>query len=981
MNKRRIFLHSLNRFCMAGAFIAVMLFAACDDDEIMEGRPNWDTICFNPVQQTDGWNDLSQTRSAGDGPSADSASVVKLDYETPDGEPLYLHTHVSNGIDCERMTEEMQEEMARAVEAARLAGTEEPENSPATRGVKVDGTNFHSTFGMFAVSYEGAFDASKNFDLMNNLKVEQGKSWATGVKWPTTGRVRFYAYAPHSTAIGNTNFTITAKKETNRQGPVLTLSQKATIRPTDSQDVVYAYSDVPARNNGQPVSLTFKHILAAIRIKTHGTNFFEGTLKSLKILNAYMEADYNPQSATSNNILARRNKGTITLYQNATGKTITANTDLIDGGYFFMIPQNVNKDGDQIRLEIVFRPKNQTQDRTFTLDLTSPTTAGWFQNNTYTYTISNSESVPTPEWDYTFEVDNTGGIYNLDFNLSTQDIGVRCYSNPRGKPNEKTAVDWNYEYSTDDGKTWLDPTIAGSSNILNTFGLTKVIPAGNDGTKGKITASAKYVVERQWYNIEDETLKNRPWIGSENHPYNLATLGGREAESTANCYIVNGPGWYMFPIKFGNSFKNGSLNTRSYIPQQTHASIRNPLRDATDSPVKQALIHNNSAALRDVELFWQDAPNLVTNVQYHQGTYIKFYVNPNNIKQGNAVISALSYNGEILWSWHIWVTPYGLEDKHNDYGNSLSDITIYDNSNNSYRMMGMPLGHCTGDSRIYSRRTIKLRFTSRIGTEKIITLQRQEFRERKPGNTLIYQWGRPTPIPGGTYVDSSNYLTPVPQKTVYWGNRFSSKFFKVLLKYVNTWEVLQYPEEIYAPSGTNGQGQWPWYWESDKYRNRWNNNPLLNDDPSAGRVVKTIYDPSPRGYAVPPGRAFEQFLTSGMSNMLYSDLSYWNAQIRSQAEYIKEYGARFRVRRGAQDWETIFLPSTGFSNVHRWEDQQAPKIYDTALRGVYWMADLHWTTGKASALHFGFGENAQPHICVRYYDGTSDCNAILPVRE
>lgn len=96
----------------------------------------------------------------------------------------------------------------------------------------------------------------------------------------------------------------------------------------------------------------------------------------------------------------------------------------------------------------------------------------------------------------------------------------------------------------------------------------------------------------------------------------------------------------------------------------------------------------------------------------------------------------------------------------------------------------------------------------------------------------------------------------------------------------------------------NGQGQWPWYWESDKYRNRWNNNPLLNDDPSAGRVVKTIYDPSPRGYAVPPGRAFEQFLTSGMSDMLYSDLSYWNAQIRSQAEYIKEYGARFRVRRG-----------------------------------------------------------------------------------
>lgn len=959
MNKRRIFLHSLNRFCMAGAFIAVMLFAACDDEQIMGVRSNGDTICFNPMQQTDDWNELPQSRSAGnahseDVQSADTTYVMKLDCETPDGKPLYLHVQVTDGIEC--------------------AGAEEmTEGAPATRGTQVDASNFHDSFGMYAVAYEN-WDPTQDYNLMKNLKVEKRLNWQTDIKWPTKGRVDFYAYAPHSSTTGN-NFNITYTKHATEEGPVFHVRQTNAISPSDSPDLMLASpGGFNVGNDGNAVQLQFKHVLSAIKIRTHQTEFFSGTLKSLKILNAYRDADFHLKP-TGVAIPTRSNQGAITLYNGT--QNIDKNQELIShGGNFFMIPQTVN---NTIKLEIGFIPKGETQQRTTQIQLTSPNNGAWLQGRTYTYTLSNSESTPNPEWDYTFEVENTGGVFNLDFNKRNQDIRVQCYSNPKGQPNNKTRVDWKYEYSVDDGVTWLQPDANGSiSSILNTFGARKEIPAGSDGSNDKLSVTSSYIVERVWENAEDVTLQNQPQVGSLNTPYDLSTLGGREAESTANCYIVNRPGWYMFPIKFGNSFKNGSLNTSSYYSNVNYAGVRRPLKDAMNADVKQAWIHGNSASLRDVALLWQDAVNLVTNVQYHQGTYIKFYVDPNTIKQGNAVISAISYNDEITWSWHIWVTPYGLEDKHNQFGDVLSDVTIYDNSGNSYRMMGMPIGHCTGESRSYTRRSIKLRFTSRIGKEKIITLQRQEFRERKPGNTLVYQWGRPTPIPSGIFRESMDYLTPCSMKTIYWGNRFSNRSIKTVLKYVDTWEAFQYPNELYGPQ--NDQGRWAWYWDSDKYLNRWDNNPAINNEPQSGKVVKTIYDPSPRGYAVPRSRAFEQFLKTGFSDTMYAGLEYWSAQIRSKEEYVKEYGARFKVRREAYDWQTIFLPSTGFSNVHRWVDQQQPKYFDVALTGVYWSSELLYGTNLARALHFGFNAN-NAFLCVRYQDGPSDCNAILPVRE
>ena len=97
------------------------------------------------------------------------------------------------------------------------------------------------------------------------------------------------------------------------------------------------------------------------------------------------------------------------------------------------------------------------------------------------------------------------------------------------------------------------------------------------------------------------------------------------AEASANCYIVSAPGLYKFKAVRGNS--------SDFLTSTSHA-----------------------------EILWesfgtQAAPNvsdLIQDVEYSDG-YVAFRI-PQPFRKGNAAIAAMDRNGEILWSWHIWLT-------------------------------------------------------------------------------------------------------------------------------------------------------------------------------------------------------------------------------------------------------------------------------------------------------------------------------------
>ncbi len=153
---------------------------------------------------------------------------------------------------------------------------------------------------------------------------------------------------------------------------------------------------------------------------------------------------------------------------------------------------------------------------------------------------------------------------------------------------------------------------------------------------------------------------------------------------TANSYIVSAAGSYKFTPTKGNSSE---------------------------------LVGSIASAVVLWETFGTDVtPNvgdLVKNVKYNNGMIT--FETPSAYKEGNAVIAAKDASGEILWSWHIWLTD------------QPEDQVYY---NNAGTMMDRNLGATSAT----------------------------------PGDVgalgLLYQWGRKDPFLGSSFIS--------------WGNRAKS---------------------------------------------------------------------------------------------------------------------------------------------------------------------------------------------------------------
>lgn len=97
---------------------------------------------------------------------------------------------------------------------------------------------------------------------------------------------------------------------------------------------------------------------------------------------------------------------------------------------------------------------------------------------------------------------------------------------------------------------------------------------------------------------------------------------------TANCYIVSSPGLYVF-----NCMVKG--NSNETVGSPASASVVWETKN-TDAPVSTG--------------------DIVTSVELHGG-YLSFEV-PAPFTPGNALVAVKDASGNILWSWHIWVTDF-----------------------------------------------------------------------------------------------------------------------------------------------------------------------------------------------------------------------------------------------------------------------------------------------------------------------------------
>ena len=174
----------------------------------------------------------------------------------------------------------------------------------------------------------------------------------------------------------------------------------------------------------------------------------------------------------------------------------------------------------------------------------------------------------------------------------------------------------------------------------------------------------------------------------------MTTCANLSLGGTANCYIVSASEEYKFRTVKGNSFQSvGSVASASVLWESFGTSV---------SP---------------------SVGSLIKSASYNDG-YITFQT-ADTFKEGNAVIAAKDASGNILWSWHIWLTdqPQGQEY----YGNAGT-------------MMDRNLGATSAT----------------------------------PGDVgalgLLYQWGRKDPFLGSSSISSNT----VAKSTISWPSPVSS---------------------------------------------------------------------------------------------------------------------------------------------------------------------------------------------------------------
>jgi len=124
---------------------------------------------------------------------------------------------------------------------------------------------------------------------------------------------------------------------------------------------------------------------------------------------------------------------------------------------------------------------------------------------------------------------------------------------------------------------------------------------------------------------------------------------------TANCYIVSKAGAYKFKAYKGNSNElAGVLDSDIHpIGEIDHAKILWETFGTDVTPMKG---------------------DLVDFVDY-ENEYVLFRTTP-TFKEGNAVIAVRDDLGNILWSWHIWLTDQPQEHVYNNNAGTMMDRNL-----------------------------------------------------------------------------------------------------------------------------------------------------------------------------------------------------------------------------------------------------------------------------------------------------------------
>lgn len=698
------------------------------------------------------------------------------------------------------------------LEESTVEGVNPVQQTPATRGTMKNAID--AQFTVFACKNGGVSP-----DYMYNEKVNANGTMVTPKKWKKSeaSTLKFYAVYP---AVQDADQQISPAAYSASQSPVIKFSPKSDVK--QQADLMVAKTADMAYDNyvSTPVPLQFTHATTAIQFKIGNDLSYNQEVKKIEIQNVYGEGTYD--LATKKWTLGTTKKS-YTLTLSPTFSTAQNPGTVMNGGdgTFFMIPQTLP---DEAKVKITFASGKYWEGKI------GGSGKSWAEGTTKTYTISNSKDLS--DRDFTLSITPTNGTERA-YNQFDLPFTVTSYSHLKGYTgtDRDKAEPWqvaSYEVSTD-GTNWSAPTTTKPEMV------TAMTESGNGGTSGEAGNLKLTNDYKDYAQIRNQELKAATEVTTRK---DLSIINGRQY--TANCYIVSAPGKYKFPLYYGNSRENSTDNTLSF---QNNTSSANALKyfhggieqEPNNYMIPYPDIHQ---WVYGAKLLWESKTGLVkvtaTNrnghTQPHLGgrdIYVEFEVNKDNIETGNAII-AVTLNGKVAWSWHIWIT-----------GKEVADVQ-------SGHFLSEPIGfvptkwmRTTYRQDRYVKVTVK---QPRSGKTASVVFKQKPHEETPEGQAMHYQWGRKDPLwPGmdGLRAQENGYNVGISLAESVQDPRLMGR--------------PRHLEYVLGSTATNFGSTWDWNNNpayTNSYLNLWDANNATGYN-YTGTFVKTIYDPSPAGFHVP----------------------------------------------------------------------------------------------------------------------------------
>lgn len=716
-------------------------------------------------------------------------------------------------------------------------------------------------FGVYAtISESGA-------PYMDNVEVSRENDW-TPVReylWPGSGSLRFAAYSPY----GETRADADGKRFMDYTTPASVADQTSLLWAS------------PVEASASPCALTFHNALTAVRFVA-GNELTPCVVKSIRICGVPSAGSLDIESGEWSDVASPASfaiEPDVTLAAASGSDYVAEGTPLMaDDETFLLIPGVLPADA---RIDMTLSVNGVDSELSASIGATE-----WIAGTTVTYRLSAN---PTSSG-LTLDV-----IGKLETEYPGQTVPFLVRSALVGADGDSVAVSWKAEFLDKDGNV-LD----GMPDWMLRF------PAEGKG-HDDLTASTR-MQDLTFIKLspESQILQNTHSINqtSGQSPYNLANRTGASAdENTANCYIINAPGDYSFPLVYGNAIKNGADNKPAYT-STSHSALAmktfcNHLGNAITSPY---IYENSGCKPIDALLVWEGRLDLIRNVALSaDGKRITFTVPEKSIRQGNAMIAVRDSDGNIMWSWNIWVTDYRPETETVAYTSGSKTYTYY--TRNIGRIMG-------GDITEFPRCEIKVRFTQTDvpdGMEPLsvtvpftqtgITIETSDYYN-------FYQWGRKDPIKSSLkeWFDADHYeiksIKTAQLPSIGSGENYMPVFIKN-------------PDIFYQADHS----------QKFTYSNLWNSTLSSTDN------VKTIYDPSPVGAKVPLGNGLLAIIRDTSVGKTFGAATSGNGSMGLYLDFPS--GNR------------MFLPELGYRSGETGNDAQG-----IGSIGTLWLAQ---TTGSSTS--------------------------------